>query len=190
MEQFCSVGLNVREATAIIFFFPLSVSCIKIAPHTTSLVSVVSVNSREKSRKEITGGEESCFLIFLKALSALSVQANGLLTLLSSCMGLIRLENILYLICSCRRVSRNCLIHTKRPMRFCISFFDVRGFISLMAQTYSGSALNPLLFTMSPRNFASDVRKVHLSGFSLSPNLRRVMKSCSRVSMYLSNVLA
>ena len=56
-DQFCSVGLNVREMTAIIFFFPLSA-------HTTSLASVVSVNSREKSGKEIAGGEESHFLIF------------------------------------------------------------------------------------------------------------------------------
>ena len=156
VDQFCSVGLNVREATAIIFFFPLSASCIKIAPHTTSLASVVSVNSREKSGNEMTDGEESRFLIFSKALSVLSVQANGLLTLLSSCMGLIRLENMLYLICLCRRVPRNCLIHTKRPMRLCNSFFDVGGFISLMTQTYSGSALNPLLFTMRPRNFTSD----------------------------------
>ena len=190
VDQFCSVGLNVREVTAIIFFFPLSASYIKIAPHTTSLASVVSVNSREKSGKEMIGGEESHFLIFSKALSTFSVQANGLLTLLSSCMGFIRLENMSYWICSCRRVSRNCLIHTKWPRRLCNSFLDVEGFISLTARTYSGLALNPLLFTMRPRNFASDVRKVHLSGYSLSMNFRRAMKSCSRASMYLSNVLA
>ena len=105
---------------------------------------------------------------FWKALWVLSVQANGLLTLLRSCMGLIRLENMSYLICSYRGVSRNCLIHTKRPMRLCNSFFDVGGFISLMARAYSRSALNPLMFTMCLRNFAFDVRKVHLSGFRLS----------------------
>ena len=59
-----------------------------------------------------------------------------------------------------------------------------------MARTYAGSALNPLLLTLHPRNFASEVRNVHLSEFSLSPNLWRAMKSCSRASMYLSNVLA
>ena len=149
VDQFCSVGLTVRKTTAIIFFFPLSAFCIEIAPHATSLASVVSLNSREKSGEEMTGGEESRFLIFWKALSALSVQANGLLTLLSSCMGLIRLEDMC-LICSCRRVSRNCLIHTKRPMRLCNSFFDVGGFISLMERTYSGLALNPLLVYYAP----------------------------------------
>lgn len=45
-----------------------------------------------------------------------------------------------------------------------------------MARTYSGSALKPSLFTMRPRNFASDARKEHLSGFSLSPNFRRAVK--------------
>ena len=87
------------------------------------------------------------------------------------------------------KVSRNCLIHTKWPMRLCNSFINVGNSISPMTQTYSGSALNPSLFTMHPRNFASDGWKVHFFGFSLSPNLRRAVKSCSNADIYSSNVL-
>lgn len=64
MDQFCSVMLKVCEATAMTFFFPLSASCIKMAPHATSLASVLSVKSWEKSGNEMTGGEESRSLIF------------------------------------------------------------------------------------------------------------------------------
>lgn len=58
-------------------------------------------------------------------------------------------------------------------------FINIGGFISMMVRIYSGLALNPLLFTMHPRNFASVARKLHLFGFSFSPNLQSAMKSCS-----------
>ena len=119
--------------------------------------------------------------IFLNALLALSV----LFVLFNSCMGAIRLENVSDLIRSCRQVSRNCLIHTKRPMRLCRAFFVVGGSISLMVRTYSGSALNPSL-----AHYPSEARKVHFSRLSLSPNLRKAAKSCSRASMYSQYVLA
>ena len=51
----------------LLCFFPVSTTCIKIAPHATSLASVVSVNSREKPGKVMTGGEQSP-LDFLKSL--------------------------------------------------------------------------------------------------------------------------
>ena len=161
-----------------------------MAPHAISLASVVSVKSWEKSGNEITGGEESRSFIFLNALLALSVLVNVLFVLFNSCMGAISLENVSALIRSCWRVSRNCLIHTKRPMWLCSAFFVVGGSISLMALTYSGSALNPSLPTIRPRYFASVARKVHFSGLSLSPNLRRAAKSCSSASMYSPYVLA
>lgn len=104
-------------------------------------------------------------------------------------MGAISFENVFELICSCKR-SRNCLIHTSRPIRLCNSFFDVGGCISLIARMYSGSGLKPLLFTICPRNFASDVRNEHLSGFKLSPKFQRAVKSCSRACMYSLNVFA
>ena len=120
-----------------------------MAPHATSLASLVRVKSWGKSTNEMTGGKESrYFIYFLHTLSALLVQENILLVLFSSCMGPIKLENVSKLIFSHKRVSRNCLIHTKRPMKLCNSFFDLGGSISLMALTYSGSTLNPSLFAM------------------------------------------
>ena len=190
VDQFCFVGLNECEATAIIFFFPLSASCIRMSPQATSLASVVRVKSCEKFGNEMTGGEVSRFFIFSNALSALSVQVNILFVLFNLCIGHIRLENVSDHICSSKRVSRNCLIHTKRPTRLCSNFFDVGGFISLIARTYSGSALNPSLHTIRPSYFTSEARKVHFSELSLSPNVRRAAKSYSRATKYSSNVLA
>lgn len=96
-----------------------------IAPHAMSLASVVRVKSPEKSGKEMIGGEARRFLIFSKALSALSAQTNVRPGLFSSFMGAIRLENMSVRILSYRRVSRNCRIHTRRPMRLCNSFLVV-----------------------------------------------------------------
>ena len=137
----------------MIFFLPFTASCIGMTPHALSLASVVRVKSWEKFGNEMTGGEESRSFIFLNALLALSVQVNVLFALFNSCMGPIRLENVSYFIRSCRRVSRNCLIHTKRPMRLCSAFFVVGGSISMMARTYSGSALNLSLHTIRSRYF-------------------------------------
>ena len=137
----------------------------------------------------MTGDEESRFFIYSNDLSAFSVLVNVLFVLFNLCMGRIRLENVSDRICSSKRVSRNCLIHTKRPMRICSSFFDVGGFISLIARTYSGSALNPSRHTIRPRYFTSEARKVYFSGLSLSPNVRRVTKSCSRATKYPSTVM-
>ena len=126
------------------------------------------MKSLEKSGNEMTGGDESRSFIFLNALLVLSVQVNVVLfVLFDSCMGPIRLENVSDLICSCRRVSRNCLIHTERPMSLCSAFFVVGGSISLMARTYSRSALNPSLHTIRPRYLATVARKVHFSGLSM-----------------------
>ena len=161
-----------------------------MTPHALSLASVVRVKSWEKFGNEMTGGEESRSFIFLNALLALSVQVNVLFALFNSCIGPIRLENVSDLIRSCRRVYRNCLIHTKRPMRLCSAIFVVGGSISLMARTYSGSALNSSRHTIRPRYFTSVARKVHFSGLSLSPNLRRAAKNCSSASMYSPYVLA
>ena len=55
-------------------------------------------------------------------------------------------------------------------------FFVVVGFISMITQTYSGSAVNPLPFTMELGNFVSLMKKVHFSRFRFSPNLRRAWK--------------
>ena len=135
-----------------------------MAPQATSLVSVVRVKSCEKSGNEITGGEESLFFIFSNALSVFSVQVNVLFVLFNSRMGRIKLENVSDRICSSKRISRNCLIHTTRSTRLCNSFFDVGGFISLIARTYSGSALNPSLHTIRPKYFTSEARRVHFPG--------------------------
>ena len=158
-----------------------------MAPQATSLASVVRAKSYEKSGNEMTDNEESLFFIFSNDLSAFSIQVNVLFDL---CMGRIRLENVSDRICSSKRFSRNCLIHTKRPMKLCSSFFDIGDFISLIARTYSGSALNPSVHTIRSRYFTSEARKVYFSGLSLSPNVRRAAKSCSRATKYSSNVLA
>ena len=160
VDQLRSVALKVCEATAIIFFWPCLFSCMRMAPHAISLASVVRVKSPVKSGNEMIGGEARRFLILLKALLAPSVQTNVRPGLFSSFMGAIRLENMSVLMLSLRRVSMNCRIHTRRPMRLCSSFLVVGGFMSIMARTYSGSALNPSLFTMRPRNLASDARKI------------------------------
>ena len=114
-----------------------------MAPHAISLASVVRVKSPVKSGNEMIGSEARRFLILLKALLAPSVQTNVRPGLFSSFMGAIRLENMSVLMLSLRRVSMNCRIHTRRPMRLCNSFLVVGGFMLIMAWTYSGSALNP-----------------------------------------------
>ena len=190
VDQLRSVALKVCEATAIIFFWPCLSSCMRMAPHAISLASVVRVKSPVKSGNEMIGGEARRFLILLKALLAPSVQTNVRPGLFSSFMGAIRLENMSVLMLSLRRVSMNCRIHTRRPMRLCNSFLVVGGFMSIMARTYSGSALNPSLFTTRPRNLASDARKMHFSGFSFNPNLRRAINNCSSSVTYSSKVLA
>lgn len=62
--MFCSMRSNCYD-----LFFPLSASCIRMAPHATSLGSVLSVKSLVKSGNEIIGSEESHLLIFFKSLS-------------------------------------------------------------------------------------------------------------------------
>ena len=69
-DQFCSIGENVFEATATIFFLPPEVSCIKMAPQARSEASVVRLKGRLKSGTEMIGLEASFFLIFKKAFSA------------------------------------------------------------------------------------------------------------------------
>ena len=148
-----SVVLKVCEETAMIFFLPFSASCIRMAPNTISLALVVRVKSWEKSGNKMTGGKESRSCIFLNALLALSIQVNVLFVLFNSCMGPIRLENVSDLIRSSRRVSRNCLIHTKQPMRLCSAFFVVGGSIFLMARMYSGVSLKPVTANYPPKVF-------------------------------------
>lgn len=80
------------------------------------------MNSPVKLGNEMIGCEERHLLIFSKALLALSVQTNGLLDLLSSCIGAIMAKNELDWICSCRRFLRNCWIQTRCPMRHVVLF--------------------------------------------------------------------
>lgn len=148
MDQFCSAGWKMCKAM--------------------SLTSVVSVKSRVKSRNEIIGGEDSHYLIFLKALYALSVHSKSLLTLLILLIRAMKLANISVWTCSGNQVSRNWWIQTRHLMRLWSCLLFMGDFISMLACMYSGLGLNPSPFTMHPRNFTSVIRKVHLSGFRRS----------------------
>lgn len=53
------MGLKVFDATVTMFFFLLLSSCIRIALHATSLVSLVGVKGLEKSGNKMTGGEDN-----------------------------------------------------------------------------------------------------------------------------------
>ena len=99
---------------------------------------MVTVKSCEKAGNEMTGGEESLFFIFLDALSAFSVQVKVLFVLFNLCMGCIR--NVLDRICLSKRVSRNCLIHTKWPMRL-VAHSLMLGVSFLLYPLYNGLAL-------------------------------------------------
>ena len=159
VDQLRSVALKVCEATAIIFFWPCLFSCMRMAPHAISLASVVRVKSPVKSGNEMIGGEARHFLILLKAFLAPLVQTNVCPGLFSSFMGAIRLENMSVLMLSLRRVSMNCRIHTRRPMRLCNSFLVVGGFMSIMVRTYSGSALKPVAIHDATEKFSFGRKK-------------------------------
>ena len=124
------------------------------------------------------GGEARRFLIFSNAVLAFSVQVKDLVDLLSSWLCAISFDKEVVRRCSSTFVSRNCLIHTSRPIKLWSSFLVVGGDISVIALVYSGSALNPSWSTIRPRNFASGAMKVHFSGFNFSPNSRRALNSC------------
>lgn len=67
----------------MIIFQPLLVSCMRMALHVMSLVSVVNVKRPVKLENEIIGEEKHFLIFFSKVLFTLSVQTNSLLTLLS-----------------------------------------------------------------------------------------------------------
>ena len=89
---------------------------------TTSLPSVSSLKSCEKSENEIIGGEDSCFYIFTKALFAFSFYANGLSALLNWLIGALNSVSICVWIRLCRSSSRNWSIQMRHQWCFEAAF--------------------------------------------------------------------